>query len=264
MKDFKHYLAESARSFSFIIKFAEPPTEEQMDIIESWLKRYELKDISKPALIEDDHKDFIDVPNKQVHEVKVIIGTPVSPYILLQDLKIAANISEKFMVVRNENEPIERYARFDILSRYVDKEENEDGMEHGARLGTDRLYSEAEQPLNAELYGNEYNNKLLTYLAGVAQNRPNMKKEPAAPLFSWLQLEDIAPGEPHQDTSDFNAHIKGVKPATSSADETPVSGKFMNSHGTISDDALPNVKFFKDPKTGKSKQVVLNKEKTNG
>jgi hypothetical protein len=264
MRDFKHYLAESTRSFAFVIKFAEPPTAEQMQIIESWLKRYDLKEISKPVLIEDDHKDFIDVPNKQVHQVNAVIGTPVSPYVLLQDLKIAANISEKFMVVRNANDPIERYAQFDMISQLVDKSESEDGMQHGSRLGTDRHYSDAEQPLAADLYGNEYNNKLLTYLAGVAQNRPNMQKDPDKPLFSWLQLEDIAPGEPHQDTSDFNAHIKAVKPVSKGGNDMPVTGKFMNSHGTISDNALPNVKFFKDPKTGKSKQVVLNKEKTNG
>jgi hypothetical protein len=261
MKDFKHYLAEGARNYAFVIKFAEPPTEEQVQIIEAWLKRYELREASKPMVIEDDHKDFIDVPNKQVHSMRVVLGAPVSPYVLLQDLKIAANISEKFMVVRNENEPIERYAEYDMLARLIDRDAAQDGEQDAARLSTDRLYKDAEQPVITGLYGDDYNNKLLTYLAGVSDSRPNLKTDPPAPLFSWLQMEDIAPGEPHQDTSDFNAHIKGVKPVVKGSEHSPIETKYMNSHGSISDNAIPPVKFLKDPKTGKTKEVVMSREK---
>jgi len=132
MKDFKHYLAEGARNYAFVIKFAEPPTEEQVQIIEAWLKRYELREASKPMVIEDDHKDFIDVPNKQVHSMRVVLGAPVSPYVLLQDLKIAANISEKFMVVRNENEPIERYAEYDRSEEHTSELQSRSDIVCGA------------------------------------------------------------------------------------------------------------------------------------
>lgn len=261
MKNLRKYLAEAAREYSFVMKFAELPTQEQLAIIEAWLKRYDLKEFGKPIMIEHDVKDFIDIPNRQVHSVKCVLGTPISPYILLQDLKIAANISEKFLIIRNANDPIERYALHNELSNAANDAAKEAGDVHGARLSTDRFYTDAEQPNVDNLFGDDYNKKLLTYLAGVSSSRPETKQDPAMPLFSWLQLEDIAPGEPHQDTSDFNAHINTPKPVTTGSDEQPITGKFMNSHGSISDDALPQVKFYKDPKTGKSRQVTLSLEK---
>lgn len=262
MKNFKDYLAESAKSYGFVIKFATKPTDEQIGIIESYLKRYDLREISKPSLIEDAHKDFIDIPYRQVHSMNVTLGMPISQYILLQELKIAANISEKLMVVRSSNEPIEIYSQFDQWSRKTDADAKKDDEISGPRLSTDREYTAAEQPQADPLFGDEYNKKLLTYLAGVAESRPTMNVDPPAPLFSWLQMEDVAPGEPMQDTSNFNSHIKDAPmPIVDGNDTEPVDEKFMNSSGTMSDDAIPSVKFYKSEKTGKVTQVQKPTEK---
>lgn len=261
MKNFIEYLAESAASYNFTIKFASQPTEEQIQIITAWLQKYDLKTITDPVKIEHNHKDFIDQTNREVYAVDIEIGLPVSQYILLQDLTRAANISEKYMVVRSHNEPIEQYSRYDVWSRQQDEEEKKAGMKAGPRLSTERTYSPAEQPIVDPLFGNQYNEKLLAYLADVKETRVSEKVEPAAPLFSWLQLEDIQPGEPKQDTSDFNAHIKTPKPVTKGSKETPVSDKFVNTSSEIRDNAIPKVKFYKDPKTGKAKQVIKPMEK---
>jgi hypothetical protein len=256
MRSFKDYLAESALSHVFTIKFANEPTQEQTDTIAAWLKRYDLREIQKPQLIENSHKDFIDIPNRKVYEMKITLGMPISQYILLQDLTRAANISEKFMVVRSQNEPIEQYARYDVWSRQQDAEETASGMKPAARLSTDREYLQAEQPTVDPLFGNEYNKKLLSYLAGVADSRPSMNVEAPAELFSWLQMEDIAPGEPKQDTSDFNAHLDTPKPVETGELKEPVSTKMLTNNGTMSDNSKPVVKFYKDPTTGKAKQVL--------
>jgi len=261
MKNFVDYLAESAKNHVYVIKFAERPTEEQVDIIEQWLNRYDLKSVSKPKLVEFDHKDFISVPNREVYEMTVVIGTAVVPYILLQDLKLAANISEKFMVIRSENEPIERIVAHDIWSRAEDEKAKQDGTVRKSRLSTNREYDAEEQPPTDPLFGDQYNKKLLSYLAGVADARPVMEVEPSAPLFGWLKLEDIDTGEPHQDTSDFNAHIDTPKPVTKGSDTKPIDDKYMNSRGSLSDNAIKSVKFFKDPKTGKDKSVSQPVEK---
>ena len=91
--------------------------------------------------------------------------------------------------------------------------------------------------------------------------RPSMHVEPKSPLFSWLQMEDIEPGQPIQDTSDFNAHYNTPKPTTQTSDTAPVDDEYVNSRGSMSDNAIPKVMFFKDPKTGKAKQSVQPKGK---
>ena len=222
MKLFKDYLAESAHDHRFVIKFAEKPTEEQVDIIETFLKKYDLKAFTVPEKVPEDHKDFIDVPNREVFAMTISLGMPISPYVLLQDLKIASNISEKFLVVRNANDPIEMYAQQDSWNRLQNADAAANGMAHAARLSTDREYLQAEQPPVTNLYGDDYNQKLLTYLAGVANDRPKLEVDPPAPLFSWIKLEDIAPGEPHQDTSDFNAQFNTPKPVSKGSDVAPV------------------------------------------
>lgn len=255
MKNFKHYLAESAKDHVYIIKFAIEPTKEQIDIIENWLNRFELKGSTKVTVIENDTKDFIDIPNRKVYAFEITLGTPVSQYILLQDLKNAANISEKYMVVRSAMEPIQQYAELDTWNRLEDKIAKDKGLKPAARLSTDRTYTQAENPPAGDLFGNEYNKKFLTYLANVADSRPDNVVNPSAPLFDWIK-EDIIPGEPHQDTSDFNAHIKGPKPVMKGNKSAPVKDEFVGSHGELNDNAIPSVKFMQNAKTGKKKEVV--------
>lgn len=256
MKSLKDYLLENATEHKFVIKFAEEPTANQVDIIEKWLSRYDLKSVQKPKAIQNDDIDFAGLPNKQIYVMSVGLGMPISQYILLQDLKLASNISEKFLIVRSENEPIEQYVSNNEWEKYEDKLASKNGLVPAARLSTDRLYTDAEQPPVDNLYGDQYNKKLLTYLAGIAQDRPSMQLEPKSTLFSWLKLEDISPGEPHQDTSDFNAYIDTPKPVSKGENTLPIDTHYVNSKGTMSNNSIPQVKFYKDPVTGKAKQVV--------
>lgn len=257
MKNFRDYITESTKANKFIIKFANKPSDENLSVIESWLKRYNLIEMAAPVLIEDSHCDFIDIPTKSVHSVTIILGMPVSQYMLLQDLKTAINMPEKLMVIRSENEPIEQYAQFDAWSRAENKKAKDAGEVAGPRLSTNSEYFDAERIQDGELFGNEYNKKLLSYLAGVQQQRPSVEAEPAAPLFSWIQMKDADKREPSQDESDFNAHLDTPKPtSTGSAESTVIDAKLVNNTGTMSDNALPLVKFFQDPKTGKGKQVL--------
>lgn len=262
MKRFSDYLAEATCEHNYFIKFAIKPSEDQVSSIETWLRRYDLRSMTPPVLFEDGNKDFIDVRTRSVHSMRISLGMPVSQYILLQDLKSAAGISEKMMVVRGENEPIERYSQIDAWERKTDADARDRGDLPSARLSTDRSYNDSEQPPVADLFGNEYNKKLLTYLAGVADARPTMEVDPPSPLFSWIQMEDVAPGEPVQDTSNFNAHIKGAPmPVNKGGDECPVDERMTNNAGTMSDDAIPQVRFFKNGKTGKPRQEVMRNER---
>lgn len=256
MKLFTDYLVESTKNHNYVIKFAEKPTDEQLNIIETWLKKYDLQGMSAPALVEYAHKDFIDVPNKQVHVMEITLGSPVSSYILLQDLKSATNISEKMMIVRGAEEPVERAAQFDSWARAEDAKAKEDDCIPAPKLSTDREYLAAEQPQTEPLYGNEYNKKLLSYLAGVAATRPTIEIDPPAPLFTWLKMKDAEVREPQQDITDFNAEHDTPKPVSKViSDITPVNKKHLNTHGSMSDSAIPSVRIYTN-KTGGLKQVV--------
>lgn len=253
--NFLNYLAESTKSYNYVIKFAEMPTKDQIDIIETWLKKYDLHQMTPLKLDEYAMKDFIDIPNRQVHSINITLGQPIASYILLQDLKTAANISKKMMVVRGDGEPIERYSSFDNWSHEEDDKEADAGFTSGPRLSTDREYHAAEQPVAGSLYGDDYNKKLLSYLAGIEQARPSMHVDPPAPLFDWIKMDQVGEGEPHQDVADFNERFDTPKPTKVGSDQPPVEGKFLNLKGGMSDAAIPSVKFYKD-KTGKTKQVA--------
>lgn len=253
MKSFKQYLAENTKDHVYVIKFAHKPSDEQVEIIENWLKRYDVRSIERPALVEYAHKDFIDIEDRDVHRMKIVLGMPVSQYMLLQDLRGVAKIAEKMMVVRSVNEPIQQYARHDSWTRKEDAAAKEAGMVPGPLLSTDQNYSPIEQPPVADLFGNEYNKKLLAYLAGVEKDRPNMAVEDTnGPLFGWLTAE---PSE------DFNKGFDTPKPTHEGSKQEPVDPLYTNSHGTMSDNAIPSVKVYKDPKTGKTKQVLQPVEK---
>lgn len=257
MKNFIDYLAESTRTHTFFIKFAVKPDDDQVNRIESRLRSYDLREMTQPeVVVEDNHKDFIGVKNRNVHVMKVVIGVPVSQYMLLQDVQSSCGISESLLAVRSANEPIEVYSQTDAWSRRTDKEEIAGGMRPAARLSTDRFYTEAEQSDADDLFGDKYNNKLLQYLAGVAESRPSNEVDPQSPLFSWIQMEDVEPGTPIQDTTNFNAHIKGAPmPVTSGSEDPPVNDDLIGSTGGMSDNSIPTVKFFRDSSTGKTKQV---------
>jgi hypothetical protein len=255
MKNFKSYLTENAASHVYVIKFAQEPTQEQIQIIEAWLQRFDLLNSTKITMIENDTKDFIDIPNRQIYAFEVTLGTPVSQYILLQDLKTAANISEKYMVVRSALEPIQQYAEYDSWNRAQNKIMKDKGLVPAARLSTDREYTAAEQPLVTDLFGDSYNRKFLDYLSAVADAREDMTVTPSAPLFDWIK-EDISPGEPHQDTSNFNAHIKAPQSSKKGKMEKPIDKNMLSSHGEFNDNAVPNVKFAQKASTGKKQAMV--------
>ena len=82
MKNLKEYIAESTGAHVYVIKFAEQPTAEQVNVINTWLKRYDLRASTPVEALEEDRLDFIDVPNKQTHVMRVNLGMKISPYIL--------------------------------------------------------------------------------------------------------------------------------------------------------------------------------------
>jgi hypothetical protein len=249
MKTFKHYLAESTKSYYLAIKLAVEPTDAQISAIEDTLKRYELRDMNGPDEIHDTD-DFFDQDQKVIHCIRAEVGTPVSSYNLLQNLRAALNLNEKLLAVRLSNEPFELEAEDVAFYKDADVSAAKAGMRARARLSTSREYDPAEQPEVTGLYGNEYNKKLLDYLADIAARRPPKETDAPAPLFSWLQMKAVAAQEPAQDTADFNARYDTPKAVTKPRGERPVDPENLGPYGNLDDRATRNVKLLKT-KTGK-------------
>lgn len=238
MKSFKQYLAESVKECYYVIKLATQPSDDQVDAAETYLKKFDLIELDVPVKLENDRIDFSDINNKNVWAIRFVTGMPLSPYIIMQNLKNIMNVPEEYIVVRGANEPVQIEAE---LSADSDKSEGS-----SARLSTDRFYDDAEQPQVTGVFGDDYNKRLLDYLANVAATRKSEKYEAPAPLFSWLQM-DKAMEENAIKEKDFNERFDTVKPVSKDKgkDVPPIDSKLTGISGNFDDTAATSVKFVK-------------------
>lgn len=246
MKSFKQYLAESVKESHYVVKLAMHPSDEQLDALEACLKKYDLIDISKPRMIEKDTIDFSNYPDKKVHAIAFTTGMPVSSYMLMQQLRNALNVAEDFIVVRGSNEPIEIEAEDQEFNGTAYDPDRQPGA---ARLSTDRFYDDAEQPLVTDVFGDDYNRKLMDYLAKVADDRETDHYEAPAPLFSWIDMDKaMAANEVQAD--DFNDRFDTVKPVSKGKgkDVNPIDPKYLGKGGNFDDAAATVVKFARNKK----------------
>lgn len=249
MKSFKQYLAESVRESRYVIKLAMEPSDDQLDAIESYLTRYDLVDISKPSKTLNDKIDFYNSAHKNVWQIVVTTGMPLNPYVTMQGLRNAINIPEDYIVVRSSNEPIELEANDDTFDDEASAIAQKDGLKPAARLSTDRFYDDAEQPLVTDVFGDDYNKKLLDYLRDVADDRVTDHYEAPAPLFSWIDMDKaMAANEVQPD--DFNKDFDTPKPVSKGKGkaETPVDPVFLGRGGNFDDGAANKVKIMTDNK----------------
>lgn len=248
MKSFKQYLAENAREYGYVIKLVVEPTDEQCAAIASYLQQFNLLDITAPQTIVDDNLDFIDIPNHTVYQINFVTGQPLSSYITMEGLREVLNVAEKLIVVRTATEPVELNADRGMIERGFKIAAFDKGLQPAARLSTDRLYQDVEQPVTTDIFGDAYNKRFLDYLASVKQNRPSNEYDAPTPLFSWLNMNKVKSAEPVQDTADFNAKYDTPKPVSKVSGNvlppTPRSG--LGPEGNFDDGAAHLYKFYKD------------------
>ncbi len=257
MKSLKNYIAESTKPHIYYIKVAMPLNDAQVGIIKSLLNIYQLSDFGALTKIEDDQFDFFDIYNKEVHSIRIVTNMPLSSYVVQQQLRDALNISEKFIVVRGTNEPIELEAEDQRFKQKEAEEAKAKGFTFANRLNTDRLYDDAEQPEVTSVFGNDYNKNLLNHLANIKAERKSMEIEPSCGLFSWIEMNKVKPLEPIQDAADFNAGYDTPKPVTGKGNVSgPIKdeNKVLGPDGNFDDGSVKNIQFYAD-KQGKRKVV---------
>ena len=250
MKSLKTYIAESTKVHIYNIKLAMEPSSEQVNTVESLLRTYQLLDFGKPTRIEDDKFDFFDVHTKDVHLIRIATNIPLSSYVIQQQLRDALDISEKYIVVRAVNEPIELEAETLRLKQLAADEAKQNGFTFASKLDTNRLYPEDEDTPVNNIFGDEYNKNLLANLANIQAERKSLDVEPHMALFSWIDMKKVAPHEPLQDTSDFNAHIDTPKPTIGKNNkDSAIDNQYLGTEGNFDDGAVMNTVRYKEKTT---------------
>jgi hypothetical protein len=213
------------------------------------LTKYDLVDVSKPSKLPNDKVDFYNGNHTNVWQIIVTTGMPLNQYVTMQGLRAALNIAEDYIVVRSANEPIELEANDDAFNSEVSAKAQKDGLKPASKLSTDRSYDDAEQPLVVDVFGDEYNKKLLDYLRNVADDRVTDHYEAPAPLFSWIDMDKAMANNEIQ-ADDFNDRFDTPKPVSKGKgkDQTPVDPVFLGSNGNFDDGTATKVKIMIDNK----------------
>jgi len=259
MKSLKDYLAESQQLHEYVIRFAQKPSDVDMDTLEEVLKKFDLQDVSSPEKIQNSDLDFFDIPYRDIYQVRVATGVKLSPYVLLQDLRAALNINEKEIRVRGAHDPVQNQHEHQEWYNEIRADAKSKGWRPQSRLSTDREYLESEHSEAPVAYGNDYNKNLLGYLNSVAQGRASDHKDAPNPLFSWLDMDKAVKPEPLGD--DFNQGYDTPKPQQK-ADSSLATAPWLLGTNVFGNHAQPQATTWQDSKNKSHVEVHKQKGKT--
>jgi hypothetical protein len=257
MKSFKKLLQESQKEYSYRLKTVVPLDDKRLEIMERFLRRYDLLDFGTPITVDAKHDvlEFQDLDNAVVNYLDFTVAVPMSAYILQQELRAALSVPEKFLVVRADNEPVEVEGNRNAILRHLEQIAKKKGLTQKASLlSTDREYLPAEQPTVTDVYGDKYNKKFLNTLAQVAASRKTQTFETSSDNNDVAKIM-AASREPKQDVADFNSEYDTPKPVykPKSPVEEPVPNGYLAPDANLDDDIK---KYFQLNKDSKGKTVV--------
>lgn len=233
--DIRQYLAVTERTYHYRIKTVLVVDDRVKDIIERSLLKYEPLDISPPkkTLFQKSPLDFPSIPSSEVYIIDVELAFPASPFVMQDELRKALNVAQAFIVVRGDNDPIElETERLNVLSD-IEDEAKRRNMVPGALLNNSEYEEVVDQTDSSQLYGNEYNSRFLGYLGKIEKERAEARRDPANPLFKWL---DQPASDISDDNGSFNANISDAPAIGPKAVRTKTNDK-LSSQGNLDDDS---------------------------
>lgn len=201
-KSFYQYFAESMKEYRFRLKTVLDLSDAEIEKIKKVLDKYDLVKFEEPKKTVMQYKplDFQGVNYANVTIIDFVVTFPVAQFALQLELCNVLGTLDRFLVVRGDNEPNE------IEQRNKEEEEAEEELKETA-LMDDPDYSECPE-VPEVAYGDEYNKKLLDYLASVAAKKePKVKidTEPTKALFDYIENDKSVP-------EDFNKDYDTPKP----------------------------------------------------
>lgn len=258
MKSLKDYLTESQQIHEYIIRFAQKPSDVDMDMLEDVLKKFDLQDCSAPERIQNTDLDFFDIPYREIYQVRVATSVKLSPYVLLQDLRTALNLNEKQLRVRGANDPMQAEAEQAEWQLQDKQDAIKKSWRPQAHLSTERDYMSQEQPASPVAYGNDYNKNLLSYLNAIAQDRAPNHVDAENQLFGWLDMDKHKKANPDAEATDFNSQYDTPKAQQKPSKDFPMAPWLLGTN-TFSNAAQPKIKAWRDDKDRSHVQVQPQK-----
>jgi len=146
MKSFREFLTESYKEYELVIRFAGKLEEVDVDRIERFLEKYDLRSISsvKVTPITKNPLFFDDVQNTEVSKVEIITGYPIAADILRQQLADLLEMNITHIIVHKPGmEPaVEEDVSDEDQPALLDSEyddESDDGKSYGRKFIDDFL-----------------------------------------------------------------------------------------------------------------------------
>jgi hypothetical protein len=160
-KTLSDYLLAAKKEHRFRIKFAFQPKAVDQDRLERHLRKYDLIEVSpmSKTMFQTNPIDFGDIRNTEVWVMDIVIGFAVPSYVLKEEIRQLFKVSEKFIVVRGEHDPLQ-----DQADELIDQEDDvvslPDDKKSEAKM--DDPFYEKEPAIKAtDFYGDEYNEEML-------------------------------------------------------------------------------------------------------
>jgi hypothetical protein len=158
MTDFKHYLAESIKEYNYKIKVAGDLSEDFGTKLESALKKYEVKSLSKgkKTPIQEMPLDFPHLKNQAVTIFELTTMYPASVFEMRTLVADSMRLHPNQIVVRKPGEPTEEYQE-EMKAKAEKKSEFKSMLQ-------DVEYKDAPKVKADEVYGDRANQSLLKEL----------------------------------------------------------------------------------------------------
>ena len=162
MKRLHQYLIESQKTYEFRMKTIVELNDEQLDKLETHLRKYEAYDIETPkrTIMQSAPSDFYNSGACEVYIIDFKTKLPVSPTILINELVSRLGITEGDIRIRDKNAPAE-----EIDEKH--REENKEGAEEPKKkkaLLLDPDYKEVKNPKADDYHGEKHKTKFMREL----------------------------------------------------------------------------------------------------
>ena len=172
MTDFKQYLAESTKEYNYRIKVAGDLSEDFGSKLETALKKYEVKTLSKgkKTPIQEMPLDFPNLKNQAVTIFELKTSYPASVFEMHSYISNIMRLQPNQLVVRKPGEPSEEYQE-EIKTKAEKKSEFRSVLQ-------DVEYKDAPKVKADEVYGDRANQSLLKELLKAKKEKTEFAAKP--------------------------------------------------------------------------------------
>jgi hypothetical protein len=171
MKSLKQYLTEAEKEYNYRIKFLGEVSDEQMEVVEAELRKYDLKTMKSPSktIYQTAPMDFEEGVSGEVSIADFTTARPLSKDTVRDIIAQKLGIPETYVKVRSENDPLD-----DALVVEDDERTLQDAVTANNSNADDALLMNdypADEHKATDYHGNDFNTKFVAELMKLVKQR---------------------------------------------------------------------------------------------